>query len=621
MHKRISIIIPVYKVEPYLRRCLDSVIAQTYPNIEIILIDDGSPDRCGEICNEYATLDDRIKVIHQENAGVCCARNAGMSIATGDYYGFVDPDDWISPDMYEYLMKNALEYDADITCCRYYRVIPGKEITSQCDGMTVVYTPKEALKELTTRFVIRNIFWNKLIKREVFDGIPFPPGRIYEGTAMVYKLIEKSNKVVSLGDPKYYYYDNVTSYINTPSVKNSLDFIRAHVTRYYDIISRHSDLKDELIKDMLKVLWQLPRTLSKASSQDLLDHREDFKMLHDFLEDTLPYFADEIDLSPRRLKVLKQLNRNNISGFKKALRLLRVDNVVKKQKAVLMFSRKKVKKQPAEVLRDVNAALSDKLRELQLCELDILNEMVRICQKHNIKYYLYGGTLLGAVRHKGFIPWDDDMDIVMPRNDYARFAKACKTDLSPGYYYQTCFTDKEYPMLFAKLRKDDTYVCEEKWRDKNMHQGVYIDILPLDHFPKNRMLGSMVLNLSYIYHRVAAYENCHHRKISVYLICKFLKLFPKTFIYRLRDWLLRTTNALSSKKYYCSFGSHYRPLRLRVFHSDWFGDGTPVEFEGKIYTAPSQWEKYLLHLFGETYMQLPPEEKRFCHLNLSDTVI
>lgn len=621
MHKRISIIIPVYNVEPYLRRCLDSVIAQTYSNIEIILINDGSPDRCGEICNEYAALDGRIKVIHQENAGVCCARNAGIAVATGDYFGFVDPDDWISLDMYEYLMKNALEYDADITCCRYYRVIPGEEITSQCDGITVVYTPKEALKELITRFIIRNIFWNKLIKREVFDGIAFPPGRIYEGTAMVYKLIEKANKVVSLGDPKYYYYDNITSYINSPSVKHSLDFIRAHIVRYYDVILRHSDLKDMLIQDMLKVLWKLPRTLSKATSQNLLDHKEDFKMLHDFLNDTLPYFAEEINLPPRRVKALKQLKRNNIKGFKKAFRLLRVHNLFEKQKDALMPGKKKVKRQPPEVLQYINAALSDKLRELQLCELNILDEIVRICRKHNIKYYLYGGTLLGAVRHKGFIPWDDDMDIVMPRKDFDRFAKACRTDLSPQVYYQTCFTDKQYPMLYAKIRKHDTYVCEEKWLNKSMHQGVCVDIFPLDRFPKNRFLGSLVLNLSYIYHRAVTFEDCRHRRISVYIISRFLKLFPNTFIYRLRDWLLRMTNALSGKTYYCSFGSHYRPLRLRVLRSEWFGEGTPLEFEGKMYVAPSQWEKYLLHLFGETYMQLPPEDKRFCHVNLSCTVI
>ena len=110
---KISVIVPVYEVEPYLRKCLDSVVNQTYQNLEIILVDDGSPDKCPAICDEYAARDERIQVIHKENGGVASARNAGLERVTGDYIGWVDSDDWIETDMFEYLLENAEKFGAE----------------------------------------------------------------------------------------------------------------------------------------------------------------------------------------------------------------------------------------------------------------------------------------------------------------------------------------------------------------------------------------------------------------------------------------------------------------------------------------------------------------------------
>ena len=198
MKEKISIIVPIYNVEPLLRRCIDSLLKQTYENLEIILIDDESPDNCGKIIDAYAKMDNRIKVIHQKNAGVCAARNAGLKIATGEYIGFIDPDDWATPDMFEYLYNNAQKYNSAITCCRYYRVIPNKDITVRSDGKLYIYNTEEAIKELVSDFTIRSVFWNKLFKKEIFDGITFPEGMIYEGTYLVHKLFEKTDKIVFL---------------------------------------------------------------------------------------------------------------------------------------------------------------------------------------------------------------------------------------------------------------------------------------------------------------------------------------------------------------------------------------------------------------------------------------
>ncbi len=282
MDNLISIIVPVYNVEPFIRKSLDSILAQTYQNLEIILIDDGSKDNSPQICDEYAQKDSRVKVIHQQNQGVCAARNAALEIAAGTYLGFVDPDDWCAPDMFEYLLNNAKKYQADITCCRYYRVTPGKETTSRCDGIDVVLDKDEAIAELINHFIIRNVFWNKLFTRTVFQGIEFPVGRIYEGTAMVYKLIEKANKVALLGDPKYYYFKNTKSYIHIDTLKHRLDYAIAHIERYEDLKDKYPELKGKMIKEMQEGLYNFEDGLKNANAEEKKENESDIQFVTAF---------------------------------------------------------------------------------------------------------------------------------------------------------------------------------------------------------------------------------------------------------------------------------------------------------------------------------------------------
>ena len=156
--EKISIVIPIYNVEKYVKRCIDSVLAQTYKNIEIILVDDGSEDNCGEICDEYAKSNNYIKVLHQENSGLAAARNNGIKITTGDYIAFVDSDDYVLPQMYEILYKNMKNYDADISTCNRYRNINNKNDYENMDTDTEkihVFTGQDAAKHLLsdTRFL------------------------------------------------------------------------------------------------------------------------------------------------------------------------------------------------------------------------------------------------------------------------------------------------------------------------------------------------------------------------------------------------------------------------------------------------------------------------------------
>ena len=613
--KKVSIIVPVYKVQGYLRRCLDSIIDQTYVDLEIIVVDDGSPDKSGKICDAYALKDPRIKVIHQENHGLCGARNAGMKIATGDYIGFVDSDDWIAPDMYEYLVKNIEKYNADIVSCQYYRVKPGENTKARCDGIDKVMSRDEAIDELVSRFTIRSTFWNKLFRKEVFENFEFPEGRTYEGTLSMHKIFENAEKIVMLGDPKYYYFDNETSIINTKSVKNGLNYALSYIDRFEYLRSAYPSLQNKMIKDAVSAIRKLRYVCSDIQKEKIEEHRADFERIRKFLADNKNYIFTEVLKRRAERREIKQIMKLTPKGFKRAHDIAALEERKKKFKKLFSIKKKK-KNKGSSLVAIMTPEREAQLKRLQITLVEILEIIDKICRDNGIKYYLYGGTLLGAVRHKGIIPWDDDMDIVMYREDFEKFAELCKTQLPEGYFYQTCFTDPEYPHLMAKIRKDGTFVREVKWDDRNMHKGIFVDILPLDYFPENGRLAGIYLHLASFLHQLCSFKYCHSQKPVVRFLFRLAKLLPVTFWYKVRDKVLKSCNRHGSKNLVCSFGSHYKPMIRRVLKSEWFGETIELEMYGKKFMAGKNYEGYLHHLFGTNYMQLPPPDKRVCHGDL-----
>lgn len=201
----ISVIVPVYNVKDYLEKCLQSVCGQTYRNLEIILIDDGSSDGSGELCDFFAQRDGRIKVIHQANAGQSAARNRGLAIAQGEYLGFVDSDDWIEPDMYEFLYRLLRENRADISVCSHYRDKGGKSVAKYASGELFSFTRDEAIRALAIDKHIRNYMVDKLFRRHLFAGITFPENRVFEDLAICYRVFYGAGKVVLQDTPKYHY--------------------------------------------------------------------------------------------------------------------------------------------------------------------------------------------------------------------------------------------------------------------------------------------------------------------------------------------------------------------------------------------------------------------------------
>ena len=201
----ISIIVPVYNVKAYLERCFDSIRGQTYRNLEIIVVDDGSTDGSEDICDEYARLDNRIKVIHQNNAGQSAARNKALSVAQGEFLGFVDADDWIDGDMYEFLYNLVLENHVDISICSHYVEKQGKTRVRYSSGVKTVFSRDEAIRALVVDKRVRNYVWDKLFRRQLFNNIRFPIGRLFEDLAVTYQVFYNSDRIVMEDKPKYHY--------------------------------------------------------------------------------------------------------------------------------------------------------------------------------------------------------------------------------------------------------------------------------------------------------------------------------------------------------------------------------------------------------------------------------
>jgi len=247
---KISVIIPVYKVEMYLRKCLDSVITQTYQNLDIILVDDGSPDNCPIICDEYAERDTRIRVIHKNNGGVASARNAGLREATGEWIAWVDSDDWIEPDMYGYMLENANKYGADIAICSRLEIYPNKKIRRGWDKDLVIEA-KDALILLLKNDQLQNYLCDKLWRKELFQNITFPENRTFEDVAVMHRLFESAKKIVCLSGVKYNYLQREGSIVHNISLENRMNHYKAAEVRYKEMHTNWPEFNELLLAECI----------------------------------------------------------------------------------------------------------------------------------------------------------------------------------------------------------------------------------------------------------------------------------------------------------------------------------------------------------------------------------
>lgn len=258
----VSIIVPVYRVEQYLKRCVNSILDQSYKNLEIILVDDGSPDNCPAVCDEYADRDSRVKVIHKQNGGLSSARNTALDLPpSGDFIFMVDSDDFIHTKTIETLLSIQLQFDADIVQCQYYRGSEDKFPTKYNQDSTPTLMDNISIF-YSNSYTVR--VWGGLYRSSLWEGVRMPIGLINEDDAVCWKLYYRSKRIVSIKAQFYYYYANPGSIM--ANLKNSLnlDFIR----HYHERIAFFRDNRLELHVQLSQWRYCLPLMMNSVKCRN-----------------------------------------------------------------------------------------------------------------------------------------------------------------------------------------------------------------------------------------------------------------------------------------------------------------------------------------------------------------
>ena len=287
MNKLISVIVPVYNVEKYINRCVDSIRSQSYSNIEIILVDDGSTDGSSAICDEYKVLDARIKVIHKKNGGLSSARNTGIECANGEFFSFIDSDDYIESNMIEHMMQVARDYKADIVTIGRRNVYEDIDLEDTYEFVTdsiVVFDPQNAIKNILTRQNIDVSVCDKIFSKELFGEIRFPIGETNEDSAIIFNLIRKSSIVVHASGYGYNYVHREKSITTTFCLKNFQDLIN-HGRQMCDFISKeYPELKNYAIlfqgENYIYIYYLLVGRVDSLDKKNMLDDARGYLKKH-----------------------------------------------------------------------------------------------------------------------------------------------------------------------------------------------------------------------------------------------------------------------------------------------------------------------------------------------------
>ncbi len=260
------------------------------------------------------------------------------------------------------------------------------------------------------------------------------------------------------------------------------------------------------------------------------------------------------------------------------------------------------------------------LRKIQLVQLEMLIELDRICKKYNIKYQLYSGTLLGAVRYKKFIPWDDDLDVCLLRKDYDKLLSILSYELGNEYFVQTHETDKNYIHAFTRLRKNNTLMLQSYYKEIDMHHGIFIDIFPLDNIMPHTLKGKIQYHLIYGLRKIKSFKiisNCRNsnRKYKTYLKLLFNFMLKPISIQRFNVLEEKIARMFLDKQ--TTYSTHLSEAERRFYHpykilNKHFYDTVEMEFEGHLFPAPKNYDEVLTNIFGD-YMTPPPPEQQKPH--------
>ena len=258
--EKISVIVPIFNAEKYLTKCVDSILTQTYENLEIILIDDGSTDHSAEICEKYKQMDSRVVVIHKTNGGQASARNCALDIAKGDLLGFVDADDWIDKTFFETLHDLMMDHSADVSCCNFSVVFNDakKNYTwNPTDGRQTCFNNHDTMKELLINKRINEMVWNKIFRRAVISNERFIEGMIFEDTEMMHRCLANCSKCAYTSKPLYYNFMSDGSTTRSRISPRMFDRVKANENRIAFYRQKYQDLLSKANGAYVKVCLDL----------------------------------------------------------------------------------------------------------------------------------------------------------------------------------------------------------------------------------------------------------------------------------------------------------------------------------------------------------------------------
>ena len=551
-------------MEKYLPKCLESLIIQTLKDIEIICVNDGSMDNSLAILKEFASRDSRIRIIDNQHQGVAKTRNTGIEQSTGEYIGFVDSDDYIDIDFFEKLYNSATKSNSDIAIAsilkhkNFFNIYNAK-YTKEETAITI--QDKIKLCEDKKHFFF--YAWNKIYHSGFIkeNNIKFSEGQIYEDVMFAIKALYYSNKIISVYGTKYHYIEHensLTKYKDKTGEKEQ-DLVKAYSELQEFCNSKNIEIPERL-NYYTKENFGFILNLYKGKYQSKI------QLFNIFTIATISNYSETRNLI-------------TILGFK--IKIAKREIAKERQENVFY----QYKKDKIDITKVPQA--QGLLRDIQLANLALLKELAYVCEKNNFKYILDAGTLLGAIRHTGFIPWDDDIDILMFREDYEKIVSAFKNTTKNSDIYAEYHRDKDTnSQYFIKIK-----------HKKCPFLGV--DIFPLDSYGKHLSLKEQLK--------------------ATNKICKILKLLKKEINPNISNKETKTilTKTMKEKILLSSAnenGDFVYGVDFAHKLKNWFLDRDivlplrKIQFEDSKYTTVNKPKEFLKNIYGN-YMKYPKKMK------------